>query len=306
MARDTDDSYAIRPTRPVDDELRRVVDEQTSLAIAHIDDESMAPHETIHEVRKRCKEARAALRLFRGSFDDYSDENAWYRDTGRLLSDLRDANAFVETWDDLVEPTLSDDEREEFAEVRPALVGRREALVQEQDMEGRIAEARERLVEGRERIEDFELDESGFDAIADGLRTSYRRGRERLAEAYEDDEPPGIEVLHEWRKRIKYHRYHAGLLTNAWSDPVGARRDELKELSDLTGDAHDLSELVELLGEEELIDEERRVELADLATRRRRELEATARPLGERVFAEDPDQLVERFRSYWEHAEQAA
>jgi CHAD domain-containing protein len=111
-----------------------------------------------------------------------------------------------------------------------------------------------------------------------------------------------METLHEWRKRVKYHRYHAALLTPTWPGPMRARRDELKTLSDVTGDAHDLAEFVELLEEERLLDAATTAAVRAAATDRRRDLETEARPLGERLFVEHPDDLVARFRGYWQYS----
>jgi uncharacterized coiled-coil DUF342 family protein len=63
-------------------------------------DSSEDPHETVHEVRKRCKETRATLRLVRELLPTYSDENAHYRDAARRLSYIRDAQVLSETFEE--------------------------------------------------------------------------------------------------------------------------------------------------------------------------------------------------------------
>jgi CHAD domain-containing protein len=277
----------------------RIVDGKVDRAIAHVDGD-LDRHETVHEVRKRCKEVRAALRLVRGVLPTYSEENAHYRDTARRISDVRDAAALVETFDDHVAPAAEDAgvlDGDTPAAVRDRFVERRETVATEQDLEGRLENVRADLVEGRERIDRLPVATEGFDAVAGGLRKSYRRARDRMAEAYED---PETERFHEWRKRVKYHRYHTRLLRRTWEGPMKARRAELKTLSDLIGDEHDMAVFIETMDDEELFAPDTRETLRDVIAGRRAELRREGRPVGERLFAETPDRLVARLRGYWD------
>ena len=291
--------YTIQPDEPVSSEVKRIIDGKVGTAIEHVDDEEMGRHETVHEVRKRCKEVRAALRLVRGVLPTYSEENAHYRDAARRISDIRDAAALVETFDDHVTPAVESRgalDEDTMADVRAALVDRRETLAAEQDLDARMVNVREDLVGGRERVADLPVATEGFDAVAGGLRKSYKRARNRMAEAYED---PDTERFHEWRKRVKYHRYHSRLLRSIWVGPMKARRSELKTLSDLIGDEHDLAVFLETMDEEQLFAPDTRETLREVITGRRSELRRRGRPIGERLFAEEPDRVVERMGSYW-------
>lgn len=290
--------YAIRMDRPVSAEIKRIVRSLSQDGIDHIDGD-LDDHETVHEVRKRCKEARAAARLVRPVLPTYSEENVHFRDTARIVSDIRDATALIETFDDHVRPAvedagaLSDDE---LNEIRETIVAPGDERAEAMDLEGTLATVRERLEEGIERADELPIATDGFDAVAGGLRKSYKRAYNRMEDAYDD---PTTEAFHEWRKRLKYHRYHTYMLRNAWFDPMKARRSELKELSDITGDEHDLAVFVETLDEEELFDNDVREALNDVIAARRGDLRRRARPLGERLFEEDPDALVDRFEGYW-------
>jgi CHAD domain-containing protein len=291
--------YTIQSDEPVSEGIKRIVDGKVERAVDHVDDGEMGRHETVHEVRKRCKEVRAALRLVRGVLPTYSEENAHYRDTARRLSDIRDAQALVETFDDHVVPAVEERDamdEDALADVRETLTDRRESMAREMDLDGRLRTVRGELVAGRERVPDLPVATEGFDAVAAGLRKSYKRGRNRMTEAYED---PDTERFHEWRKRVKYHRYHSRLLRSAWPGPMKARRGELKELSDLIGDEHDLAVFLQTMDEEELFAEATRETLEGVITARRSELRRAGRPLGERLFAEEPDRLVARIRAYW-------
>lgn len=290
--------YTIQADEPVSDGIKRIVRGKVETGIDHIDGD-MDRHETVHEVRKRCKEVRAALRLVRGVLPTYSEENAHYRDAARELSDVRDATALVETFDEHVETAVAESGTGDDVDRSACcdeLVRRRDRMARKMDLDGRLDSIRNELVEGRERADHLPIATDGYDAVAGGLRKSYRRGRERMADAYENPTP---EAFHEWRKRIKYHRYHTRLLRSVWPGPMKARRSELKTLSDVVGDEHDLAVFLETMADEQLFPADARAELHAVITHRRSELQRRARPIGERVFAEEPDRLVERVGDYW-------
>lgn len=290
--------YTIQPNEQVSDEIKRIVDGKIELAIEHID-ESNDRHDTVHEVRKRCKEIRAAVRLVRPVLPTYKQENVHYRDAARRISDIRDAHAAIETFDDHLRPAVEargvlDDQT--LSDIRSILVDRRETIAAEQNLTQRLTAVREDLIEGRTRVPDLPIATEGYDAVAGGLRKSYNRARNRMVEAYEE---PEFERFHEWRKRIKYHRYHTRLLRRVWEGPMKRRRTELKELSDIIGYENDLAEFELMMKDEELFEPETRELLTGLITAKRAEFHRQGRPLGECLFAEDPDQLVDRFGAYW-------
>lgn len=292
-------SYQLEGTESVEEGVKRISTEKVDRAIDHITDGGMERHETVHEVRKRCKEIRATVRLVRPALGEtYDKENAWYRDIARKLSDIRDAQALIETYDEHITP-IAEDALDETARksVRKTLVARRGRISTEQNLGERLEDVHEDLLEGRPRIESWELDAEGFDAIGPGVKKSYRRGREAMEEAYDE---PTAENFHEWRKRAKYHRYHTRLLRNIWLSPMKTRRSELKDLTDHLGDEHDLAVFREVL-----TDDDRQLAvknsdaLLDLIDQRRTELQSVSNPLGGRAHAEEPDALIRRLGVYW-------
>jgi CHAD domain-containing protein len=291
--------YTLHPDERVSDEIKRIVDGKIDRAIDHID-EGDDPHETVHEVRKRCKEIRAAVRLVRPVLPTYTRENVHYRDAGRRISEIRDAHAAIETFDEHLRPAVEDREAvadATLADVRATLVDRRDDLAAAQNLDARLDRVRGDLVEGRSRVPDLPIATEGYDAVAGGLRKSYKRARNRMAEAYDE---PAFERFHEWRKRIKYHRYHTRLLRRVWVGPMKQRRAELKDLSDIIGYENDLAEFATTMHDEELFTSETRAALDEVITAKRAEFHRRGRPLGERLFAEPPDRLVDRIGAYWE------
>jgi CHAD domain-containing protein len=291
--------YTLQPDERVSEGIKRIIDGKVERAIDHIDGED-DPHERVHEVRKRCKEIRAAIRLVRPVLPTYKRENVHYRDAARRVSAVRDAHAAVETFDELLKPSLtaqSESIEPAPADIRATLVDRRDTMAVEQRLDRRLENVRADLIDGRERIDDLPIATEGYDAVSGGLRKSYKRARNRMEDAYDD---PTFERFHEWRKRIKYHRYHTRLLRRVWIEPMKTRRAALKELSDVIGYENDLAEFAEMMTDEALFSTETREILREVVRANRAELHRKGRPLGERLFAEQPDRLVDRFGAYWE------
>lgn len=294
--------YRFKAKETIADGVRRIANEQLTKALDELDDRRLGPHETIHQARKRCKKVRALLRLARPALagDTYAFENAWYRDTGREIATIRDAQTRIETVDALRREYGRLVSEEVFGRVRSALVARREALLADRvSLQCSLDEVCERLEEGLQRVDDWKLEDDGFEALRGGLVQRYQRGRSALRTAYDE---PSAEHLHEWRKRVKDHRYHVRLLAPVWPGPMQARQHELHALSDLLGEDHDLfvlesfaSQEPKAAGGEDVV----RVVLA-LALGRRMELRTAARSLGARLFAEKPKRVADRIGAWFE------
>lgn len=295
--------YRWHPGSPAQDELQRIARVQIDRALGELDEGDR--HGAVHSVRKRGKKIRALLRLVRPAAPKlYRRENAAFRDMMRRISDDRDLGVAVETYDALLARFSEDGIAEELAPVRAALAQRRTEVLGD-GLDARLHAIRMDLLAACERVEDWELEDGGFDVLEDGLAKTYGRARARMHDAYAD---PTSSAFHQWRKRTKYHRYHLRLLQDAWPPVLKAHRRQVHELTDLLGDDHDLAVLrQDLLAEPDRFGDRRTVAaLCGLLDRRRAELQAAARMVGERCFAEEPDRLVARLRIYWESAAAAS
>lgn len=154
------------------------------------------------------------------------------------------------------------------------------------------------MTKAKERIGNWKIDESGFDAVAGGLGKTYKRGRKAMAQAAEQ---ATAERLHEWRKSVKYHWYHARLLSELWPAAMKPHIGAAKELSDLLGTHHDVAVLKRTVVEEfDEIGDHRKVEtFIGLADRRQTLLEAQAFELGRKLLAEGKSALQQRWDAYW-------
>jgi CHAD domain-containing protein len=289
-------SYRILQPDHLTEEVRRIATDQVERGLEELDGED--PNEGIHQVRKRCKKLRALVRLVRAADEDlYQRENAAFRDTARRASHLRDDAAMVEAYEKLAATYAKHVDLASFDPVRDALVARREDAGT--DVDEALTAIRSDLEAARGRIATWELPGDGFEVLAGGLERTYRRSRKRQRDAYAEG---STGAFHEWRKRVKYHRYQVRLLQNAWPAELKARRRELHTLGELLGDDHDLAVLRERLHAEP--DEHGGTDLVAALTglldRRRATLQVRADHLGARLFAEKPGAFVGRVGAYWE------
>lgn len=294
-------AYRLLEQESIEEFFKRVASEQVAKAIEDLEGADTDLHEAVHEFRKRGKKIRALIRLVRPGFAGYSDENAWFRDLAGELSAIRDATSMQECIVDLVEDYSDDLDEDAFAGILAWLEERRETMTEERETREKVAAIRRELPEALERIEQWTLDSSGAEALEAGMAKTYKRARKAMAVAADEGTSRDF---HEWRKRVKYHRYHLRLLTLVWPRVVKARYKEAKHLSDLLGDDHDLAVLRETLGEEAGGDAGQRAELIALTRRRSGELRAEALSLGRRLFVEKPGDFAARLRALVELRDQ--
>jgi CHAD domain-containing protein len=251
---------------------------------------------TVHNLRKTCKKLRGLIRLVRPVFADYETENAAFRDAGRGLSHLRDTAVLIQTYDDLLDTFEDQVDRAQFAPVRRHLTMQHRQLARHADVARQLEEFRERMTAARGRVERWRLDEKDFDAIEPGLAKCYKAARRAMAVASKDS---SAEAIHDWRKRVKDHWYHADLLTPIWPKQMKISRTVAKNLSELLGQHHDLEVFVAHLAEHELTDAADGEALLGLARQKQRAIADKAFPLGARLLAEPTAHMTGRWRSYW-------
>lgn len=289
-------SYRIEQGESVEDAVARLSREQIDKALEAIAHEDI--HEAVHETRKRCKKVRGALRLVRPGFAAYDDENAWYRDTARMLSEARDTQANIECLDALLERYGDALDSEQMTRVRDAFVARRDERANGLELGERLAEARKRLETARERTSSWTLDEGDLDCVRHGLAKTYRRARAELDKAIEDRGDDT--TFHTLRKRVKYHRYQLKILDELWPRVLTARRTACHDLTDLLGDDHDLVELRPVLRDGGLeLPGVVTDTLIGIADRRSTRLRERSIPLARLLFTEETDTFVERVAAYW-------
>ncbi len=288
-------AYAIEKGEPISVAMPRIVAERIDTALSQLLDEREPPDERIHNARKRFKESRAAVRLIRFVLgDQFEVENAWFRDAGRDLASIRDTDAVVEAADELEKYVDGFHERRVMRSLRRRL---RAAQKRARSMElgTRIEATAAQLPIAKARISLWPPLPDDFAAIGRGLQRTFRDGRRAGTHAMEEPTP---EAFHDWRKRVKDHWYHVQILRDIWPAFTKPYRDQMEQLSDALGDRHDLDVLRDVAVAHFRSEFDRRV-MNELIDRRSNELTATAIEVGQRIYAEPPVAIYNRFEAYW-------
>lgn len=299
-------SYRLARNESVQAALRRIAHEQMAKVFLSLDAADSPDangevvDEAIHDLRKRCKKLRALVRLVRPGFEKtYRRENDALRDAARRLGSARDATARLACFDRL---TQADEERLAEANLEPwrkALQAERRKLADDTDaLASSLSDFRRDMDALRSRIDSWTIQGNGLEALLQGYEKTYRRGRKAMRAAYRE---PSAEAFHEWRKRVKYHRYHVRLIGDVWQPVMKARRRAMHKLSDYLGDDHDLAVLGEHLKAtaKTLGDEATCESLLAVVRAARQRLEEKARPLGAKLYAEKPNDHVRRIEACW-------
>ena len=288
--------------------IRRVCLEyldRASAALAHPDE---GREVGIHTARKAIKRIRAMIRLTRDVVGEeaYRDENAVLREAARGLASDRDRTVLALTLDRLVADHPESLPPGGFGALRERLAGGREAGGGEPpDRPGGVVDTLTTLRACRRRFTAWVPEGPGpgavpnaFDAIAPGLRRVYRQGRNRMRDAYRLGDPT---AFHLWRKSAKYLRYHVEALEPVWPDVLGPLAAAADRLAETLGDEHDFTVLgAAVEADPQLLpDEAERRLLLTLVAEEQDRLREAARPLGELVYAEQPEAFVRRLASYW-------
>lgn len=268
--------------------LRRIAREQIDTALAAVRaDGPTGPR--IHQMRKSVKKLRGLIRLVRPGFSDFAPENAALRDAARGLSARREAAVNLATLNKLlpeanVSADLADTLRAALSAPEPA-----DTSASADALTG-FADAMTAL---RGRSKDWKLDADGFDAVSGGLEQTWKRARHEMAAALDT---PTTEAVHEWRKRVKDHWYHARLLSPIWPEAMAPHVETADRLGEALGDHHDLAVLVTALESRGI----RGIKPILAAARKRQSaLIAAARTDSGRLFADSAPCLVARWGAWW-------
>jgi len=222
----------------------------------------------------------------------YAKENDGLRTIAADLSEIRDAAAIIETFDELPDA-------KNFAPVRQRLIERKKQMEAAKDRDAVMKQAGLALRRLGKRARTWPIKTTGFEAIAPGLEGCYRKGRRAMKVAGEEQTP---ESFHEWRKRVKDHWYHTRLIESLWTEEMQAREKSLKELETWLGDDHNLAVLRGLVsaepaafGETAIVDA-----LLDRIDDREKALRRNSLSLGARLYDEKPKRFRRRVEHLWQ------
>jgi len=280
--------------------LRRIAREElTSAARGLRHANARTRDDAVHEARKSIKKVRAILRLMRGELGSaYDIENRRLRAVSLRLALYRDATVMIETLDQLAGRKPDERSTPALAAIRRALVENKRRLERGARMTRAMRRAAGALEEASARIDRWRLVMDGPVALAPGMETAYRRGREAMADARRHSRP---ELCHEWRKRVKDHWYHIRLLETRWNAAAAAREKSLRHLETWLGEHHNLEVLAMRLAARPIVEPmPEEAELCrGLVGELQRELRHKALALGEQLYEESPGVFMKSVALLW-------
>lgn len=289
-------SYRLRKGRISSKNVRRLCREQIDRALAVASAEQLTP-EGVHEVRKVVKRVRAALRLIEPRISSKTFKDC-YRGIGRVgdhLAEVRNRHVFENTIAKL-ESAFGVEAEAALSPLKAHFVPRQAATVAPADPAALLNGLTVLLQNERRKIDAVRLKARGFDVIAPGLEATYSRARRRFAIARRN---PSDDNLHELRKTVQWHWRQIALISAAWPAVLDAHIAACRELAELLGDDHDLSELLKAAGTIADLSTPEHGTIRALIARRQDELRGAATPLAARIVSEKPRAFIDRMRNYW-------
>ncbi|MFZ6051188.1 CHAD domain-containing protein [Halocola ammonii] len=294
-------SIQLKYTEDFSDGLKRLMIDQCEKALKFIDAAKNyeEKHKAVHESRKAFKKVRACLRLVRDSIDFYDEENKFFRDLGRTISDVRDSVSNLETLELIKEQYDENLYQNSFLELEKDLKNYRDELAEKTfEVQKCLTNIEEKLVEKLEEIPGWRIEIAGFDDIKSGIKRTYKRGRKGKKRAEENG---AAEEIHEWRKRAKYLRYQVDVINRVWPQAIEAYEDELHDITDLLGLHHDLEVLKKTIEERKgsFSDPQEKILFFSLIEKQQDFMKRHGTLKGHRCYFDSPSDFVDRLEVCW-------
>lgn len=241
--------FCIKKNEKADRGLRRVLQEQSELAIQALSAPPERREEGIHDFRVACKRLRAVLRLLHRGEEGPARELD--RRIGALsgeLSVLRDADVMLDTLEGLHQAHPAWFDASTFAMAREDLLQERDCTqAQAPDFAGLAADLQRRMREVAEALAGLDLPQRRKD-----LRRAFLGTRKKLDHTVAKTRPGHSEDIHRWRKRVKDLLYQGQLLRRILKGHPKRDQRLLRQLAQVLGEHHDLTVMAQLFEEKDL------------------------------------------------------
>jgi CHAD domain-containing protein len=293
-------SYELRQDETVGDGVQRIICHQIEAAICASSAKQNGKGSPVHETRKHLKKARSALRLAAGEMDRgvWKREDRGLRKVGQLISEVRDAEVRLQTVRQLRE--FARGKKRSFRETEELLAFELDSFLAA--FSEWPEEAKQRLTQALDRIRAWPLDDLNCKQLRKCVQKTYKRGRKALNVAIKKT---STKNLHTFRKRAKELWYQLRILRPLAPAVFKELNDELKTIGQYLGQVHDLAFVAERLSSIGAARKKGNRILNALIHSREKELERTARALGERFYAERSRQFARRLSQYFSEWEDA-
>jgi CHAD domain-containing protein len=295
------ETFELRKKQSLHIGVRRVVRENLNYALSLAEASSHIALDTrVHEVRKAFKRLRAWLRLVRSAVGEsvYRLENDFYRDASRPLSRMRDAKVLIEAFDNIAQSSVGAVPTAAFNAMREALTAALTRTLVEVGAEcGTLERVAAEIAAGLQRVETWPVIKDRWKSIGQGLEKTYRQGRRALKHAKHED---SADLLHAWRKDVKYLRHQLELLTPLDAHALKPLATRAQKLGNLLGEDHDLVVLRGLLVDVPMQASDGHLKrVISLIDARRTKLQRRAFSHGESLYAKRPGRFAKRVKRFW-------
>jgi CHAD domain-containing protein len=286
--------------------LQRIIAAQALSTAVHLGDRNVQLSTRVHETRKRFKENRALLRLFRRALGEtFASENRWYRDAARELAEYRDADAVR-----AAVQSLPGDVRQRIGpgamrRLRRVVRNEHRAVYQDVDsVERRLDMIIEQLPVAAARLTNLTIDGADdFAGIGRDFVRTLRRGRRLMRSAAATSDAA---EYHEWRKRVKEQWHQVQFLKPIRPKLLAKRETLLDELSHILGEYHDIQLIRGIVSTATNIFEPSECSRIDeILVVRQKELERNAHSVGKRVYKASPKSFAGKLRKRWKRWSQS-
>lgn len=289
-------SYQLRGDETLGDGMRRIICQQIESAIKASGAKRNGKASPVHETRKHLKKARAAVRMIADEVlhAHFRREHRSLRSVARLISEIRDAEARLQTVRGLRELSPSGEDRN-LRETEELLAFELDSFLAA--FSGWQEEAKTKLTRVQDRIAQWPIEDLTCKTIRSAVQRSYKRGRQALRRARKK---PTAENFHSLRKETKQLWYQLRILRPLHPAILREWSDELKGIGQHLGHAHDLAFLAERLRTKGGAGRKRGGRaLGGLIDARQKELQRTAAGLGERFYAQRAREFGDRLSEYF-------
>lgn len=269
-------AFHLNKKEPLAPGLRRIAHEQIDIVLNGFGDESVPLDKRVHSLRARCKKMRGLLLLLQPKMGKAFDvENQRYRSAAKELAVYREMEVHRKTIESLIGPQ----------NVPPS--------VPLEIPDEVIVRSLTTLAICRDAVDGWPLDIEDFGDISRGFRRTYATAMDawNATQSQQSDEN-----FHNLRKYSKYHWYQIRILERLNKRKVRGRRQALRHLQLMLGDAHDLALLEAYLQLEDEVDEL----LLSKAITRKNELYAASIETCREVYATTVDDIVADFSRWWD------
>lgn len=237
---------SIHKNEPVSSGIRRILHDLTDGVLFHCADRTDI-HMSIHEIRRNLKKIRAILRLIKDvpGYKDYDHDNQFYRDMGRILSEIRS----IEILDTSLQLMRSKFRHlryhHSFDKISKQIFQNRNEIIKNKIEKERVLDyIASEIGENNYRLTEIQLDYNSYSVFLSGIKRAFSQGRKYMKICREN---PDIHSIHEFRKKVKYLLSQLQVVYQLFPEMFKTYISILDKIGDRLGIYRDLYELAEFI-----------------------------------------------------------